>query len=132
MLYRLFKVGKLPNEIVNKISKEKILDRQEGLPAFVHYHDFEAKGKSFKSKIVRAVGAICLTDWGLYASIFSNTAIQFSWNDPRLKQINFDVKKKMISMSFEASVFDPAAKGKVDYQFKCKHPEEVLAKINAQ
>ena len=132
LLYRFFKVGRLPVSLEPKISKEKVLDRQEGMPALIHYHDFEAQGKKFHSKIVKAVGAFCLTEWGIYSSIFRSVAIQFSWADPRVKEIQFEVKKKYLSMSFEASVFDPSAKGKVDYQYKCKNPEEVLAKIKAR
>ncbi len=132
LLYRLFKVGKLPDALAPKIKKEEVIERQEGMPAIIHYRDFEADGKKFKNKLVKAVGAFCLTNQGIYVSIFRTVAIQFSWPDPRLKQIHFDVKKKHISMSFEASIFDPAAKGKVDYQFKCKNPEAVLALINSK
>lgn len=132
LLYRFFKVGRLPKTLDPKISKEKVLNRQEGMPALIHYHNFEASGKSFQNKIIKVVGAVCLTDWGIYASIFKTVAIQFSWVDPRIKQINFTVKKKYLSISFEASIFDPSAKGKVDYQYKCKNPEEVLAIIKSK
>lgn len=131
LLYRLFKVGRLPIQLNAKIAKEQVIDRQEGMPALIHYRDFQAHGKSFKNKLVKAVGSVCVTNWGIYASIFKSVAIQFAWTDPRIKQIHFEVKKKYLSMSFEASVFDSAAKGKVDYRFKCKNPEEVLAKIKS-
>ena len=126
LLYRFFKVGKLPKPIRVNVSSQDVLIKDEGVNVFIHYHNFETGETKYKSKIVRAVGSICLTNWGIYAGIFSNVAMQISWKDPRVKNIIFEEKKGKFSMSFNAETFDSNAKGKVEYQFNCKNPQELI------
>jgi hypothetical protein len=125
LLYRLFKVGRLPKELSKKIAEDSLIHLEEGISVTIVFKNFKSPRKRFKSKIIKASGAICLTKAAFYTSVYRRVTIQLGWDDPKIKSIDFQVTDKHLIMGFDVSKFDEQSEGMVAYKFKCEDPEKV-------
>jgi len=132
MAYRLFKVGRLPKLLSKKITDESLIHLEEGISVSIVFKNFKSPRKRFKSKIIKATGAICLTKAAFYTSVYRRVTIQLGWKDPKIKSIEFEVTEKHLIMRFDVSKFDDQAEGMVEYRFKCEDPEKLKNLIESR
>lgn len=132
ILYRLFKVGRLPKELSKKIGDDSLIHLEEGISVSIIFKNFKSPRKRFKSKIIKATGAICLTKAAFYTSIYRRVTIQLGWEDPKIDSIEFEVTEKHLIMRFDVSKFDSQSEGLVEYRFKCEDPQKVKNLIESK
>ena len=127
LLYRLFKIGKLPKNI----NRKKLILCDEGIRITARYKDFKSPGKSFKRKTTGMIGSIVVSKKRISAFALSSPILNLELKDERLKQIDFsESSDKILSMQFEASAFSEEASGTITYLFHTPIAKKILDKIN--
>jgi len=126
ILYRWFKLGKLPKNVAqNKLS---LFD--EGIKIVASYKNFKSPGKNFKRKKTVFLGSIMCSNKRIVAFAYSKPLLNLELSDKRLKKVDFSASTdKIVCMKFNASEFGEETSGDVIYQFYTDKAQEFLKKI---
>jgi len=126
LLFKLFKVGKLPKNI----NRGKLKTFDEGIKIIAKYKDFKSPGKSFKKKATMMVGSILISKKRITAFAYSSPILNLELKDDRLKKIDFSGSTdQILSMCFDASNFSDNTTGTVTYLFHTPKAKEIVEKI---
>lgn len=118
LLYRLFKIGKVPPEAVPQIQKEGIIVQDEGLPGTVTFRKFRAPGKYYSWRRNGFSGSIVLTHDHFLAFQFSKPIIGVSWKDDKVKALHCTLKNEhTLCVGFDAAVFNDRWSGDIEVRF---------------
>lgn len=128
--YRLFGIGKLPQPLIAEFRGEGMLFSDEGIRGTVTYKNFCGGGRISNWKRQWFAAAIVLTQKRLVAYRLRHPIIDVALDDPRLKQMEFYVEEPETFVSeFDASLFQPAWKGCIEYRFRTPISKVLLEKI---
>ena len=128
LLYRLFKVGKLPKNI----NREKLILSDEGIRITARYKDFKSPGKSFKRKTTGMIGSIIVSKKRITAFAYSSPILNLKLTDERLKKIDYSGStNQVLSLNFDVSLFSKDSTGVVTYIFHTSKAKEILEKIKS-
>jgi len=130
LLYRLFGVGRMPQQWRAAIDPEGVVLRDEGIGGSVTYRDFSAPGKRFVWRKVAFSGSIALTKTRLLALQYANPAINVPLDDQRLKQMQFSVEgEDKLLVAFNANLFHSDWSGTIEYRFRTEQARESLKSL---
>lgn len=126
LLYRLFKLGKLPKNI----DKKKLSTFDEGVKVVAKYKNFKAPGKSFSNKTSGFIGSIAIGGNQIIAFAYSSPILKMATTDPRLQKIDFsESSDTVLSMHFDAASFSDNSSGMVTYKFHTPKAFQILDKL---
>jgi hypothetical protein len=122
--------GKFPKAIRKSISDEQEIHFEEGIRVDMIFRNYKAPGKRFKNRLMRTTGAICLTDKGLYTSIYSKMTMQLHWDDSRISTLEYKIHDGKLSLILDVEQFNERATGIIEYRMSADNPEKIVAEIN--
>lgn len=128
--YRLFGIGKIPEQLAAELDGEGILLLDEGIRGSATYIDFRAPGKASNWKRQWFTAAIALTRVRLWAQLYSQTIIDVAFTDERISSMQFSVEKDdALLVVFDASLFHNDWSGKIEYRFRTAQARAFLDKL---
>src|SRR5712692_10290671 len=106
LLYRLFGIGKIPEQFIATLKSEGILALDEGIKGSITYPDFRAPGKYSAWRRQWFTGSIILTQVRLVSLISLSQAIDVPLTDERIRSMRFSVEKEgNLLIAFDRSLF---------------------------
>jgi hypothetical protein len=118
LLYKWFKLGRVPRQALPGLQSEGIVLLDEGLRGSLTLRKYRAPGRyhSFKKSIL--VGSLVLTEQRFAAFAFSKPLINIPLHDDRLHALEMSVPRDgVLHVRFDPSVFDLQASGSVECQY---------------
>ena len=130
LLYRLFGIGKIPEQFMATLKSEGILALDEGIKGSITYRDFRAPGKYSAWRRQWFTGSIVLTQVRLVSLLSLSTAIDVSLTDERIRRMRFSVEKEgTLLVAFDPSLFHPGWSGTMEYRFRTTEAPAFLEKL---
>ena len=133
LLYRLFGIGKIPEQFMATLRAEGILAFDEGIKGSVTYLDFRAPGKRFGWRRQWFSASIALTKVRLVALQYSNPAINVPFSDERIRRLRFSVEgEDTLLVAFDPSLFHDDWSGTMEYRFHTLQARALLETLRAR
>lgn len=130
LLYRLFQVGKIPEQLKATLEREGILLLDEGLPGSVTYRDLRAPRRYYHWRREWYTAAIALTQVRLVALRYASPIINVPWTDERMRRIQFSVEKgDTLRVFFDAALFHDDWSGTIEYRFHTEQAQVLLDRL---
>ena len=130
LLYRLFGIGKLPEQLIAEFRDEGVLFSDEGIRGTVTYKNFRGGGRISNWKRQWFGAAIVLTRKRLVAYRLRHPIIDVSLEDPLLKKMEFSVEEpETLAVFFDANLFQPDWKGRIEYRFSTPVSKPLLTEL---
>lgn len=130
LLYRLFGIGKIPEQFMATLRAEGILALDEGIKGSITYRDFRAPGKYSAWRRQWFRGSIVLTQARLVSLLSLSAAIDVPLTDERIRSMRFSVEKEgTLLVSFDPSLFYPGWSGTMEYRFRTSEAPAFLEKL---
>ena len=130
LLYRLFGVGKVPENARLQIQKEGVVLQDEGIGGSVTFKQFRAPGKYYGWKRSWFSGSVVLTKQHLLAFKYSQPVIGVSWRDSKFSELDVSLEdENRLCVRFDASTFRDDASGKVEVRLSTSLAQEMMAYI---
>ena len=119
LLYRLFGVGRMPQQWLAAINSEGVVLLDEGIGGSITYRDFSAPGRRSSWRKVAFSGSIALTKTRLLALQYANPIINVPLDDQRLQQMQCSVEADdKLLVAFNANLFHNDWSGTIEYRFR--------------
>jgi hypothetical protein len=130
LFYRLFGIGKIPEQFMATLRAEGILALDEGIKGSITYRDFRAPGKYSAWRRQWFRGSIVLTQVRLVSLLSLSTAIDVPLTDERIRSMRFSVEKEgTLLVTFDPSLFHPGWSGTMEYRFRTSEAAAFLEKL---
>jgi hypothetical protein len=130
LLYRLFGIGKIPEQFMATLKAEGILALDEGIKGSITYRAFHAPGKYSAWRRQWFTGSIVLTQVRLVSLLSLSTAIDVPLTDERIRSMRFSVEKEgTLLVAFDPSLFHPGWSGTMEYRFRTSEAPAFLEKL---
>ncbi len=118
ILYKLFKIGRIPKKVRPVLESEGIVACDEGLRGWIFMKDFRAPGKWFKYRRAGFSGFLAVTRKRVIAYTYWRPIINIDFDHPGISELELElVKPGKLVIAFEASVFNPEMKGRIEVSF---------------
>ncbi len=118
LLYRIFKIGKIPKDALSNIQREGVVLKEEGIGGSVTYKKFRAPGKYYGWKRSWFSGSIVLTREHFLAFKYSQPIIGLPWNHDKINQLNCYLdNENILTVEFDASAFNKDWSGHITVRF---------------
>src|SRR5437016_4575238 len=119
LIYRLFGVGRMPQQWLAAINSEGVVLLDEGIGGSITYRDFSAPGRRSSWRKVAFSGSIALTKTRLLALQYANPIINVPLDDQRLQQMQCSVEADdKLLVAFNANLFHNDWSGTIEYRFR--------------
>ena len=131
-LYRLFKLGRVPREVLPVLESEGIVLLEEGLRGSVTLRKYRAPGRyhSYKKSIL--AGSLVLTEKRFAAFAFSKPLINLPLHDDRLRSLEVSVPREgVLEVKFDPSVFDLQTSGSVECRYYTDNALTYLERVQS-
>ena len=131
IFYRLFGLGKMPEQFKATLNSEGILLFDEGIKASVTYLDFRAPGKRFGWRRQRFSACIALTQVRLVALQYSNPAINVPFTDDRIRRLRLSIEgDETLLVAFDPNLFHHDWSGTMEYRFRTSQAKAFLKMLH--
>lgn len=129
-LYRLFGIGKLPEQYNAALKSEGILLSDEGIKGSVTYLNFRSPQRYANWKRQWYTASIALTNARLLAFSYSSPIIDVPLTDERFRQLQFSLENEnTLLVTFDASLFHHDWSGNIEYRFQTPQAQAFLNKL---
>ena len=133
LLYRLFRIGKIPDQFNAQIQSEGILLQDEGIPGSVTYSSFHRPGRYDSWRRQWYTASLAITETRFLALAYSRPAIDVPFADERFRSLEFSLEKNdRLRVAFDASLFHADWSGKIDYRFGTSQAQAFLDLLKAR
>ncbi len=130
LFYRLFGVGKIPEQFMATLKAEGIHAFDEGIKGSVTYRNFHAPGKYFSWRRQWFTGSVVLTQVRLIALRSSNPIINVPFTDERIRSLRLSIEgQDTFLVAFDPSLFHPDWSGTIEYRFRTTQAVAFLEKL---
>ena len=117
-LYRIFKIGEIPQNLRSQINREGIVLQEEGIGGSVTFKKIRAPGKYHGWRRNWFSGSIVLTREHFLAFQFTKPIIGVSWNHEKINCLNcFLENENTLCVEFDAGNFNENWSGDVTVKF---------------
>lgn len=132
LLYRLFGIGKIPEQHRIALQNEGVLLSDEGIGGSVTYRNFRSPQRHANWKRQWYTASIILTRTRLLAFAYSSQIIDVPITDERFRRLQFSIENETtLLVAFDASLFQNDWSGTLEYRFKTPHAQAFLDKLRA-
>jgi hypothetical protein len=135
-LYRLFKLGAIPNKVHPILEHEGIVISDEGMTGWFITKNVKGPGKRYRYRKEGFSGWIAVTNKRILCYTYKKRQINISVEDPRINSIHVGTPSAdTLSISFESSVFREGWEGQIEFRFKTEKARQfyqVLSTIFTQ
>jgi hypothetical protein len=131
ILYRLFKMGKIPKALRPGLESEGMLVCDEGIGGWIIMKDFRAPGKRSKYRMTGFSGFLAITRKRIIAYAYGRRMINVAFEDARIYALNVKlVNPNRIECAFESSTFHRDWSGRITVRFNTPKAAEFLGVFN--
>ncbi|MFZ5569075.1 MAG: hypothetical protein ACOZF0_01630 [Thermodesulfobacteriota bacterium] len=131
ILYRFFRIGKIPVDKKRPLMQEGIALIDEGIHSSIKFKTFKACGRRYYHKVDWFTGSLILTGKRFMAFAKSRAFIHLPLDDERLGRIRVGHSNKdVLSLTFEGADFDNGCSGEVECRFCTIRAEEFAAALS--
>ena len=125
ILYRLFKVGGIPQQLRPRLESEGMLVFDEGIGGWIVMKDFRAPGKRSKYRMTGFSGFVAVTRRRVIAHAYGRRMLNVPFDDSRIYALTVKlVNSNRIEWSFESSVFHSDWSGRITLRFNTPKANE--------
>ena len=129
--FRLFGLGKMPEQFRANLNSEGMLLFDEGIKASVTYLDFRAPGKRSAWRRQWFSACIALTQVRLVALQYSNQAINVPFTDDRIRRLRLSIEgDETLLIAFDPSLFHQDWSGTMEYRFRTSQAKAFLKMLH--
>ncbi len=133
LLYRLFGIGKIPDQIKAEIAQEGSLFQEEGIAGSVTYKNFRRPGRYESWRRQWGTASLAITQTRLIAWFYSRTTIDVPFSDPRFRSLDITLEKPhLLKIAFDASTFHGDWSGQIEYRFRTDQAQVFLDTLKGQ
>lgn len=119
LLYRLFGLGKIPENERPALEAEGLVLVEEGIRGSITFRNFKAPWRRHSYRRSGFAGSIVLTEQRLVAYAFSKHVVNIPVNHPQFRKIEISVDKAdRLCIAFEASDFHDDRSGSIELRFR--------------
>ncbi len=130
LLFRLFRLGKIPKQLLATLERESILLLEEGVRGSLTYRNFRAPGRYSNWKRQWFPASVILTKTRLVALAYSNSVIDVPLTDERVRRLRCGLENdETVCIAFDASVFRADASGTLEYRFRTPQAHQYLEQM---
>jgi hypothetical protein len=116
LLYRLFRIGRLPRRERERLSDQGLTHLVEGVPLTITWRKFSQAGRRVKLHHQNATGAVAFTQERLRVYAFSKPVLDIGLSDPVAHRVSVTCPNpNALSIRLEARDFQPDASGRITY-----------------
>jgi hypothetical protein len=127
LFYRLFGLGKMPQQFLTTLNSEGLLLLDEGIKGSLTYRDFRAPGKRSGWQRVWFSSCVAITNGRLFALHNSNPAINVPFSDERIRKMQFSIEgDETLLVAFDAGLFHSDWSGSLEYRFRTPEAKAFL------
>ena len=130
LLYRLFKIGRIPKGALEQLRKEGVVMQEEGIGGTVTLKNFRSPTRRSGWRRSWFSGSIVLTEQHFLAFQYSTPVIGVAWNHEKIKTLNcFLEEDDTLCVAFDASTFNDDWSGDVEVRFTTPMAQLLLERI---
>ncbi len=119
ILYRLFRIGRIPPRLRPVLESEGLELCDEGIPGRTVLRHFKAPGRRSNYRVERFSGSLAVTGRRVIGFAYAKAVINVPRDDARLRQIEVAlVKGGWIELSFDAQLFHDDWRGSIRLGFR--------------
>lgn len=132
LLYRLFRIGKIPEPLRAKLEPEGVLFMEEGLRGSATYRNFRSPGRRSNWRRQWYPASLVLTKKRLLALSYSNPIIDVPLTDERVLRLQFTQEEgDRLCVAFDPSLFHDDWSGSIEYRFRTPQTAQFLELLRA-
>ena len=125
ILYKLFKLGGIPNKVRPVLEAEGLVLYDEGIGGWIVTRKFKAPGKRFRHRWKSFSGFLAITEKRVISYGYFHPQINVPVDDPRLSSLHTElVGEQKLSISFETSLFHSDWQGVIELRFNTPKARE--------
>ena len=133
LAYRLFRVGRIPEQLKAQLDSEGILFQDEGIPRSVTYKNFHRPGSSSGWRRVWFTGSLTITQTRVVGLSYASPIINVPFTDPRIQRLSVSVEKRdTLLVAFDAALFHDDWSGAIEYRFRTPQAQTFLETLQAR
>jgi len=133
LFFTLFRLGRVPKQVLPVLESEGIVLRDEGLRGSVTLRNFRAPGRIHNYKNTIFAGSLVVTEQRFAGFAFSKPLINVPLHDDRLRALELSVPRDgLLCISFDPSVFDIERSGSVECRFRTENAMTFLERIGTK
>lgn len=122
ILYKLFGIGKIHEEVLSHLKSEGIIASDEGTKSTITYKNFRAPGRYSNWKRRWFSGAVALTKKRLVLQQYSQPVINIELTDARFKQIKISLETEdTLLFEFSPDLFLEYSSGEIEWRCRTPH-----------
>jgi hypothetical protein len=127
LAYRLFRVGRIPEQLKAQMEAEGIVLQDEGFSGSTTYRNFHRPGQTSGWRRVWYTAALTITQTRLVGLAFSSPIIDAPFTDERTHRFNVSPEKPdTLLIAFDASLFHDDWSGSIEYRFRTSQAQAFL------
>ncbi len=116
LLYRLFRIGRLPRVERDRLASEGPACIVEGIPLTIGWRNFRQGGRHIARHRQSFTGAVALTEKRLRVYSFSKPVLDVALEDPAAAYLSVSCPNRgTLSLDLEAEHFHPGTSGRITY-----------------
>jgi hypothetical protein len=125
IFYRLFKLGRIPQDLQTVLDTEGIVVSDEGISGWYVTKNLKAPGRRSKYKKEGFSGFLVITKMRVLAYTFKKRQINIPVDDPNISKLYAELAgTEKLTLSFETSSFHDDWQGVIDLQFNTPKAQE--------
>lgn len=119
ILYRLFRVGSIPREIMPILEKEEIVVVDQGMRGRYITKRLKAPGKRALLREEGFIGSLAVTKKRLLCYTYKKRQINIDVRDPKMTHFYVNIpRKNEFALSFESSSFQEDRQGVIEFLYR--------------
>ena len=119
ILYRLFKVGAIPKELLQVLQQENIIVMDEGIGGWFITKNVKGPGRRYLYRSEGFSGFLAVTKKRVVCYTYGKRQINIFKEDPKISHLYINIPSEhTLSISFESSIFQEGWMGVIEYRFK--------------
>ena len=133
LAYRLFRVGRIPDQFKTQMETEGILLQDEGFPGSTTYRNFHQPGVYSGWRRVWYTAALTMTQTRVVGMAYSSPIINVPFTDERIHRLNVSLENpETLLIAFDASLFHDDWSGSIEYRFRTPQAQAFLDAMKAR
>jgi hypothetical protein len=131
--YKLFRVGRIPDQLKAQLDGEGILLQEEGISGSTTYRNFHRPGAYAGWRRVWYSASLTITRTRVVGLAGSRLIINVPLTDARLRRLNISLEKDdVLLVAFDAALFHHDWSGTIEYRFRTPQAQAFLAMLPAR
>ena len=125
LLYRLFKIGKMPGKLKKVLETENLILFDEGIGGWLIMKNIRAPGKRFKHRIVGFTGFLAVTEKRIIAYSYWKHILNVPVDHPNFRTLRCELANPCrIEITYESSHFNEKWTGEIKLRFNTEKASE--------